>query len=133
MLIYSLIALFLWLSAASILSILHPLEWEAVVDEKRSIIDIAQTGGMLLGMAIGIPLEKEFIKYENRDYSFKNRIIGGIISVVVTFGFYLGLSFVLNLLPGQFIFRGIRYCLLIGIVTVGMPWIMQKLFKKIEN
>lgn len=125
-LIYSISALLLWIISVLFLTLIHPDAWIAQAE------NIAQTSGMLLGLAIGIPLEKEFVQYQPNKYPPKYRVFAGIGAILLTFLMYFGLSFLLKLLQNQFIFRGVRYCLLTGLLALGLPWLVKIVYKKMN-
>jgi hypothetical protein len=124
---FSIFVILFWILSVIILALIHPSEWENQAN------GIAQTGGMLLGLAIGIPLENNTLRYSPKNYKTKHRILGGFGAIFITFGCYFLLSLLMEDLPAQFIFRGIRYGLLIIILTIGLPWLMQKIFPKKLN
>lgn len=125
--VYSTVSLLIWIVSVLLLVISDPSDW---LEQAESI---AQTGGMLLGMSIAIPLERKCIDYNSQNFSISIRILGGIISVIITLGVYFGLTALLKPLPGQFILRGVRYGLLTGVLILLLPWMITKFFKQISD
>ncbi|MHA1647397.1 MAG: phosphatase PAP2 family protein [Promethearchaeota archaeon] len=117
----------LYIVLSALLGIIHP---DKITDQLEHM---AQGGGILIGISVAIPLEEYFIKYNPRALSRKHRIISGVICLILAGGIYFGLSLAFKALPVQYIFRFIRYMLVAGMITLGLPWFMMKIFHTDKN
>jgi membrane-associated phospholipid phosphatase len=92
---------------------------------------IGQPAGLLIAAAIGFPLEEKYIGYEPAKLTPKQRLLGGLIGVLITFVFYFGLGAVFGLLPEalNWIWRFIRYIFLGLILILLAPWLIKKILK----
>ncbi|MFX0178531.1 MAG: phosphatase PAP2 family protein [Candidatus Hodarchaeota archaeon] len=81
------------------------------------------TGG-IMGLSLGYVINKEYIGYDPRQITTKQKILNFIIGVVITLVLYLGLRYVP--LDGQ-IWDFIRYIILAMILTTLVPWLFTKI------
>ena len=113
----------LWGVLSVILFLLHPEEL------LHQIEVMAQGAGMLIGFSIALPLEAAYVKYDPKSLTGTQKIIGSLFGLILTLGFFFGLSIALKPLPAQYIFRAVRYGILAIIATLGAPWLLKKIFK----
>lgn len=88
----------------------------------------AQIGGVILGLSVGYLLENEYVNYQPKKISWKEKGINLIVGILVL----LVLYFSLELLKGvfdSFIFRFIRYFLIAFILAFLMPWLFIRINK----
>ena len=91
------------------------------------------TCGVLIGFSIAFPIEEKFVQYDPTTMKSWQRIVYGLIGVVITVGLYFGLSFLFDLIPLaelNYIFRFIKYFTLSIIVALLVPYIFTKIIKK---
>lgn len=87
-----------------------------------------QPCGLLVGMAIGLPIEAEKIKYDPASLPVVKRVLSGIIGSLLTIGTYFVLSFTIGKLPvALYIGRFIRYAALGLIVSLVFTWLLKKI------
>ena len=93
------------------------------------------TGGVLLAFSIAFPIEDKYVRYDPTKMKTWQRIVYGLIGVVVTVGLYFGLDILFDLIPSvefAYIFRFMKYFLLALIVTLLVPYIFTLITKKKE-
>lgn len=94
------------------------------------------TCGLLMGLSIAFPLEEKFVRYDPREMKTWQRLVYGLVGVIVTVGLYFGLSILFDLLPYyetlDFIYRLVKYFILSLIVALLVPYIFTLFTKKKE-
>ncbi len=120
-------SLVLWFGFGGLLLLFNPEEGMVHFNE------LAQTGGLLIGISIVFPLESRFVHFNPKELVWPQKILGGLIALVLTLGIYFGLSLAFKLLESfdfYFIIRGFRYFTLALVAGLGAPWLLTKIFKK---
>ncbi len=87
----------------------------------------ALVGGVLLGLSIGYPLENEYIKYNPKELSTRQKIVNLVIGLSLLLITYFVLEIILH---GNVVLRFIRYSILALIFSLVAPFIFSKLNKK---
>lgn len=82
--------------------------------------------GSMMGLSLGYIINKEYIEYDPRKISTKQKILNFIIGIVITLVLYLGLRYIPLDFLGQ-IWDFIRYFILATILTTLVPWIFTKI------
>jgi len=93
------------------------------------------TCGVLMGFSVAFPLEEKFVRYDPKQLKTWQRIVYGLIGVVVTVALYFGLSILFDLIPYEdiaYIFRLVKYFILSVIVALLVPYIFTLVTKKKE-
>jgi len=93
------------------------------------------TCGVLLGFSIAFPLEEKYVRYDPKKMATWQRIVYGLIGVIITVGLYLGLDFLFDLIPLielDYIFRLVKYFVLSIIVALVVPFIFTLITKRKE-
>jgi len=117
----------IWILSSLILYLIIP-DWIALKD---SIKDLGISCGLLMGASICFPIEEKYFKYDPNRLSILNRFLATLIALVITFGFYFGLTYLFNLAPDiYFITRGLKYCIFITISILGASYLLNKIFKE---
>ncbi|MFX0148354.1 MAG: phosphatase PAP2 family protein [Candidatus Hodarchaeota archaeon] len=83
------------------------------------------TGGMM-GLSLGYVINKEYINYDPRKISTKQKVLNFIIGIVITLLLYLGLRYIPLDILGQ-IWDFIRYFILAIILSTIVPWLFTKI------
>ena len=93
--------------------------------------EVSQASGLLLAMAIGFPLCDEKIKFNPKDFDNKNKIISGILGVVITMVFFIGLGVLFGMFPDSisYIMRFVKYIILGLVITLLAPILIKKILK----
>ena len=98
--------------------------------EKEFIKELGISCGIMMGAAIAFPIEEKFVKYDPDQLNLPKTLLALIMGLVITFGLYFGLSALFNFTPGiYFITRALKYCLLLVIAALGVPYLIKKVFK----
>lgn len=92
---------------------------------------VGQACGLLLAAAIGFPLEEKYIDYDPLRYSRGQRVLAGIVGLLITFIFYFGLGALFGLFPEElgWILRFVRYFLIGIILLLVVPIVIKKVIK----
>jgi undecaprenyl-diphosphatase len=101
----------------------------------EDMYEFGLTCGVLMGFSIAFPLEEKFVRYSPRKMKTWQRIVYGLIGVIVTVGLYFGLSEVFDLIPlvqYDYIFRLAKYFILSLIVALLVPYIFTLITKQKE-
>ncbi|MHA1675263.1 MAG: phosphatase PAP2 family protein [Promethearchaeota archaeon] len=97
---------------------------------EESIKSLGVSCGIMMGSAIAFPMEEEFVKYDPDKLDLLKTLLALLMGLVITFGLYFGLSALFKLAPSiYFITRAFKYCLLLVIAALGVPYIIKKVFK----
>ena len=121
------LGLWIFSSLMSYLLLINNPNWLGI---KINIEELALSCGLLLGLAIAIPIEEEYVKYDPKKLDTMKRILATVIGFVIVFGVYLLLDFLFDLALGAyFITRLIKYCLFIITAVLGVPPLLKKIFK----
>ena len=121
------LGLWIFSSLMSYLLLINNPNWLGI---KNNIEELALSCGLLLGLAIAIPIEEEYVKYDPKKLDTMKRILATVIGFVIVFGVYLLLDFLFDLAPrAYFITRLIKYCLFIITAVLGVPPLLKKIFK----
>lgn len=118
--------LLLWILGSLALYIIHPANFWVQVE------DLSQAAGLIMGMSITIPLEHKFIQYNPKELSMKQKIIAGLIGIIIGIGLYFGLSALFGLFPENLspILRGVRYLIYALSIGLGVTKLLTVIFKK---
>jgi membrane-associated phospholipid phosphatase len=101
----------------------------------EDMYEFGLTCGVLMGFSIAFPLEEKFVRYDPKQLKTWQRIVYGLIGVVVTVALYFGLSILFDLIPYEdiaYIFRLVKYFILSVIVALLVPYIFTLVTKKKE-
>jgi membrane-associated phospholipid phosphatase len=93
--------------------------------------DLGQPCGLLVGVAIGIPIEDVKVKFDPATLPIKKRVLAGIIGSILTIATYI----VLDLLLGDIatfphIWRFLKYAILGLLVSLVYMWLLKKIVKR---
>ncbi len=131
------ISLGLWIfsSLMSYVLLINNPDWIGITNPdwtgfQQSIYELSISCGILIGAAIAFPLEEKYVKYDPNKLDLKKTLLATLIGLIITFGAYFLLTFLFGLAPDiYFITRGIKYILFIVIGTLGVPPLLNKIFK----
>lgn len=85
--------------------------------------DTVASMGTLLGLGVGVVLEREWIRFRTAGPLFQ-RALRLVLGLVVMLAIYLGLK---RVFPAGPLFRGVRYALVGLWASLGAPWLFVKL------
>ncbi len=95
-----------------------------------SATDFGLVGGLLVGIAIGFPVEQEFVKFKLSELAPGKKILSGITGTLLTIATYVALSLAMgNITVAPWVFRMMRYAILGFLVAAVYPWLLGKMFK----
>jgi membrane-associated phospholipid phosphatase len=86
-------------------------------------VDTGSSVGMLLGLGVGVTLEREWVRFSTAGPWLK-RITRTVAGLIALMGLYFGLK---AILPEGLLFRMVRYALLGLWGSLGAPWMFLKL------
>jgi membrane-associated phospholipid phosphatase len=90
--------------------------------------DFGQPCGLLVGVAIGIPIEEMKVKFDPAALPLKKRVLGGIIGSLFTIGTYFALSLAFGeITTFPYIWRFVRYVILGFLVALLYTWLLKKI------
>ncbi len=93
--------------------------------------DFGQPCGLLVGIAIGVPIEEVKIKFDPASLPVPKRVLAGIIGVVLTIVTYFALSLTLGEIATDLhIWRFVRYVTLGLVVTLVITWFLKKILMR---
>ena len=125
------LVLTLWIVTCLLLSQKYPAGLELpigdIVDAREAM---GQSAGFLLGIAIALPLESTYVKFDPKELEGKQKVIAVLIGMIITFGLYIGLSAVMGSLEPAYVWRMIRYTIVALGAGLFAPMLIVKVLKK---
>ncbi|MBN2152381.1 MAG: phosphatase PAP2 family protein [Candidatus Lokiarchaeota archaeon] len=93
--------------------------------------DFGQPCGLLVGVAIGVPIEEVKVKFDPASLPVPKRALAGIIGSLITIGTYFALSLAFGGIPtAPHIWRFIRYAILGFLVSLVYAWLLKKITRQ---
>nr|MDO8084405.1 phosphatase PAP2 family protein [Candidatus Sigynarchaeum springense] len=93
--------------------------------------DFGQPCGLLLGVAIGVPIEEVKVKFNPASLPVSKRVLAGIIGSLLTIGTYFALSLALgSIATFPHVWRFLRYAILGFLVSLVYAWLLKKIVKQ---
>ncbi len=93
--------------------------------------DFGQPCGLLLGIAIGVPIEEVKVKFDPAVLPIKKRVLAGVIGSLLTIGTYFALSLAFGgIATSPYIWRFVRYAILGFLVSLVYAWLLKKVVKQ---
>ncbi len=90
--------------------------------------DFGQPCGLLVGVAIGIPIEDMKVKFDPASLPTKKRGLAGWLGTIFTVVTYTALDLALgDILTTPYIWRFVRYAILGFLVALVYPWLLKKI------
>ena len=112
-------------------TILSPSAGLGLVDDPPLYPDsgaYAQVGGVLLGFGVGYLLENEYVKYEPKELSNKQKLLNLVLGLVILLALFIPLEYLLEI--NSVFYRFGRYALLAFVLTYVLPLIFVRINKK---
>jgi len=112
-------------------TILSPSAGLGLVDDPPLYPDsgaFAQVGGVLLGFGVCYLLENEYVKYEPKELSNKQKLLNLVVGLVILFALFIPLEYIIEI--NSVFYRFGRYALLAFVLTYVLPLIFVRINKK---
>lgn len=86
--------------------------------------------GLLVGIAVGFPLEQEFVRFDLQRLAPAKRWVSGIVGTLLTVATYFALSAAFGSITAvPWIIRLVRYAILGFLVAAIYPWLLKAMLK----
>ncbi|MFX1410920.1 MAG: phosphatase PAP2 family protein [Promethearchaeota archaeon] len=112
-------------------TLLFPSAGLGLVDDPPKYPDegaFAQVGGVILGFGIGYLLEHEYIKYEPKELSRKQKLLNLVLGLIILLALFIPFEYVLEF--NSVFYRFGRYAVLSFVLTYVLPLIFKRINKK---
>ncbi|MFX1314488.1 MAG: phosphatase PAP2 family protein [Promethearchaeota archaeon] len=112
-------------------TLLFPSAGLGLVDDPPKYPDegaFAQVGGVILGFGVGYLLEHQYIKYEPKELSSKQKLLNLVVGLIILLVLFIPLEYVLEF--NSVFYRFGRYAVLSFVLTYVLPLIFTKINKK---